>query len=257
MVCRRVRVDITLWAEVGARYIKGKWKVKTYVIHGAPLSGKTTYVNSHKGTNDLIYDYDLIMSAISGNHMHNHNNSLMYYVLDIKDLIISKAKSEQDIDNLWVITTNVTDDFKRSLVGLNAEYIEMKVSIGTAKDRLYSNPDGRDIKEWEEAINRYFVRTHDNGKFYKTTRWKDKRKAILKRDGYYCQQCKRYGKTVEATNVHHIMPLAERPDLKLNNNNLISLCDSCHELMHDRHHDRLSKLGKEWGKRLKRNNPNL
>lgn len=231
--------------------------MKTYIVHGAPLSGKTTYVNAHKGTNDLIYDYDLIMSAISGNQVHKHNDYLKDYILDIKELIISKAKSEEHIDNLWIITTNITDDFKRSLTGLNAEYIEMKISIDVAKDRLHSNPDGRDIEEWEMAINRYFAKAKDYTKFYSTMKWRTKRTTMLKRDEYQCQQCKRYGKVVGATTVHHIIPLSERPDLKLCNENLVSLCNECHESMHNKYDYDLSKLGKELKNRLIRRRPEL
>ena len=32
---------------------------------------------------------------------------------------------------------------------------------------------------------------------YTSTRWKHKRLAILRRDGYKCQRCKRYGRAVE------------------------------------------------------------
>ena len=41
---------------------------------------------------------------------------------------------------------------------------------------------------------------------YKSKRWKNKREAILRRDGYMCQLSKRYGRHVEATTVHHIFP---------------------------------------------------
>ncbi|WP_445662125.1 HNH endonuclease [Bacillus sp. FSL R12-0069] len=51
--------------------------------------------------------------------------------------------------------------------------------------------------------------------FYKTKRWKNKRINVLKRDSYQCQECKRYGKNKEATTVHHIHPLRNRPELRL------------------------------------------
>ena len=42
-----------------------------------------------------------------------------------------------------------------------------------------------------------------------------------------------------ATMVHHIIPRSERPDLELVLENLISLCDSCHEA---RHPEKRSKI---------------
>lgn len=82
--------------------------------------------------------------------------------------------------------------------------------------------------------------------FYKNTKWKGKRERILKRDEYLCRECTRYGKSVTGTTVHHIIPLEQRPDLKYNSDNLISLCSKCHDKMHDRTNNQLTKLGEEW-----------
>ncbi|MBQ6815580.1 MAG: HNH endonuclease [Lachnospiraceae bacterium] len=68
--------------------------------------------------------------------------------------------------------------------------------------------------------------------FYLTKTWKRKRKAILKRDGYLCKECKRYGRRREATTVHHIKHLDEYPELALTPSNLISLCSDCHNKAH-------------------------
>ena len=67
---------------------------------------------------------------------------------------------------------------------------------------------------------------------YTSTRWKRKRAAILRRDGYKCQHCKRYGRVVEAAEVHHIKHADEYPELVWENNNLISLCHACHNKQH-------------------------
>ena len=85
--------------------------------------------------------------------------------------------------------------------------------------------------------------------FYKTSKWKSKRVRILKRDEYKCRQCKRYGKSTEATTVHHINPLRDRPDLRLESWNLVSLCGKCHDSMHDRVSDNLTALGEQWKER--------
>lgn len=67
---------------------------------------------------------------------------------------------------------------------------------------------------------------------YKTKKWNKKRAIILRRDGYKCQWCKRYGKNVEATTVHHIKHADEYPELEFEDSNLISLCASCHNKAH-------------------------
>lgn len=71
-----------------------------------------------------------------------------------------------------------------------------------------------------------------NQSFYKTTKWKRKRKQILKRDGYLCVECKRYGRMREATTVHHIKELEDYPELGVEESNLESLCRECHNKKH-------------------------
>lgn len=73
---------------------------------------------------------------------------------------------------------------------------------------------------------------YDSNPFYITTRWKRKRAAILRRDKYLCQDCKRYGRTTEAKEVHHIKHLEDHPELAYDDDNLISLCKSCHNARH-------------------------
>lgn len=92
-------------------------------------------------------------------------------------------------------------------------------------------------------------------RFYNTSKWERKREVILKRDGYQCRHCKRYGKIVPANTVHHIIPAAVRPELIYNNHNLLSLCTSCHEKMHDKFTDTLSKQGEFWVKKILQEHP--
>ncbi|MBO0962506.1 HNH endonuclease [Neobacillus sp. MM2021_6] len=88
--------------------------------------------------------------------------------------------------------------------------------------------------------------------FYKTSRWKSKREKILKRDEYLCQECKRFGRSKGASTVHHINTMRNRPDLRLETWNLVSLCNKCHEQMHDRKTDELTDLGEHWRARANR-----
>ena len=73
---------------------------------------------------------------------------------------------------------------------------------------------------------------NETNPFYLTPRWQRKRAAILRRDKYLCQECKRYGRMREAKTVHHIKHLEDAPELAFEDSNLISLCYSCHNKMH-------------------------
>lgn len=86
--------------------------------------------------------------------------------------------------------------------------------------------------------------------FYKSKQWKGKREVILKRDEYLCRECKRYGKTTPAVTVHHILPLEFYYEYRLISWNLISLCNKCHEGMHNRLTNELTEIGLQWVERV-------
>lgn len=67
---------------------------------------------------------------------------------------------------------------------------------------------------------------------YTAAKWKRKRAAILRRDGYMCRYCRRYGRRREATEVHHIKHADEYPELAYVDSNLVSLCHACHNAQH-------------------------
>jgi 5-methylcytosine-specific restriction enzyme A len=71
-----------------------------------------------------------------------------------------------------------------------------------------------------------------NKAFYTSKRWRRKRRYILQRDGYLCQECRKYGKNTEAKIVHHIQEIEDRPELSMINDNLVSVCPSCHNKIH-------------------------
>lgn len=79
--------------------------------------------------------------------------------------------------------------------------------------------------------------------FYRSKRWERKRAAILRRDGYRCQDAARYGKIVQANTVHHIFPRQDWPEYEWCDWNLISLSAKAHDEMHDRVTGELTEKG--------------
>lgn len=68
-------------------------------------------------------------------------------------------------------------------------------------------------------------------KFRHGTRWKEKSKAIRARDNYLCIYCKQKLGIMNNTaiEVHHIIPVKDDFDSRLDGGNLISLCREHHE----------------------------
>jgi hypothetical protein len=52
-------------------------------------------------------------------------------------------------------------------------------------------------------------------------------KAVRARDRHICQRCKRAGQ-----HAHHVAPRSQRPDLRLDLENGMTLCLDCHEWVH-------------------------
>lgn len=67
-------------------------------------------------------------------------------------------------------------------------------------------------------------------KFRSTNAWQKVRKAVYQRDLGLCRWCLHEGKYTAGAEVHHIVPLAEDFDLRLEKTNLILLCVPCHKM---------------------------
>lgn len=73
-------------------------------------------------------------------------------------------------------------------------------------------------------------------KFRNTSGWRKKRDSIKTRDKYLCQVCltdkypTNYRYTYKELEVHHIVPIEEDYEIRLDSNNLITLCRMHHEM---------------------------
>lgn len=61
--------------------------------------------------------------------------------------------------------------------------------------------------------------------------WKRLRDQVL-REEPLCRACLAAGRVTEASMVHHVEPVATRPDLRLTRSNLVPLCDPHHAAEH-------------------------
>lgn len=78
--------------------------------------------------------------------------------------------------------------------------------------------------------------TTEADRFRWTSSWQKKREEIKKRDLYLCQICIRekyntiYKYNTEELEVHHNIPINKDYDKRLDNNNLLTVCHSHHEM---------------------------
>lgn len=78
---------------------------------------------------------------------------------------------------------------------------------------------------------------------YGSAKWKKKRKHILMLDGYKDRLEAMYGRSVDATVVHHIYPSEEFPEYAWCDWNLISVSFATHNRLENRTTKCLTELG--------------
>ena len=77
-----------------------------------------------------------------------------------------------------------------------------------------------------------------NATHYQRAKHKRWRELVLRRAGYLCEECRRYGRTdangnpVRATTAHHIQHLEDHPELAYTLSNGEALCAKCHNAKH-------------------------
>lgn len=100
------------------------------------------------------------------------------------------------------------------------------------------------VKSSKYNADRYYRDRENNSYrlFYSSKAWRDKRKEILERDNHACAICSELYRITMAQDVHHILNLRENYDLRLDNDNLISLCSDHHKMVHSFGADNKEKL---------------
>lgn len=80
---------------------------------------------------------------------------------------------------------------------------------------------------------------------YYHRKWKKKQKHILRLDKYKDRVSAMYGRTEEATTVHHIYPAEEYPEYAWCDWNLISVSQGSHNKLENRKTGELTVLGRQ------------
>ena len=132
---------------------------QVYVVYGPPCSGKTSYVKSVAGPNDLILDIDSIWECISNNPRYVKPAALKRNVFSLRDAILDQIKTRLgDFENAYIIGTYpLAMDRQRLKNTLGCEFIFINKTKEECLNNLYGNQD-RDIKAWEVYINDWFER---------------------------------------------------------------------------------------------------
>ncbi|NMA65324.1 MAG: HK97 family phage prohead protease [Clostridiaceae bacterium] len=126
------------------------------------------------GDNDIRFDYDLVIQAISNRSSHEYSDLHLPYVVEYRNLIIKKVAKRRDVENAYIIATKVTDKLLEELEGESVEYI----LIETTKDQCFEyleKDDSRSDKDfWRDKIDDWFEWYEGYIKAVRKIRTKDK-----------------------------------------------------------------------------------
>lgn len=130
-------------------------KKEIYLVYGAPLSGKTTYVKSVMNEGDLIVDIDNIWECLSGCERYVKPGKLNAVIFGTRDLLLEMIKMRVGKwDNAYIVGGYpLISERERLSKALGAREIYIECEREESLKRLKSVEDGRDKKQWEKFVN--------------------------------------------------------------------------------------------------------
>lgn len=133
---------------------------QVFLVYGAPLSGKTTYVRDNANAGDLIIDMDSIWECISGLPRYEKPPRLKTIVFKVRDTLIESVKYRYGKwNNCYIIGGYpLQPERERLAKELGAREIFIEAKKEDCLSRLESCEDGRDKAEWAAYIEEWFAR---------------------------------------------------------------------------------------------------
>lgn len=133
---------------------------KVYLVYGAPLSGKTTFVKNVKGNSDLVVDIDNIWQALTGGKRYVKPNALKANVFAVRDCLLDMIRTRAGKwERAFIIEGGAREsDRRRTMDFLGAEGIYINTDKETCLQRLASD-DTRtqeQKEEWRKYILQWF-----------------------------------------------------------------------------------------------------
>lgn len=135
---------------------------KVYIVYGSPLAGKSSFVKEHATEGDLIIDVDNIWECLSNCERYTKPNRLKSNVFQIRNSLLDMVRMRNGKWlNAWVIGGYpLIGERERLRKSLHAREIFIDTSKEECIQRLYDNPNGRDIAEWESYINEWWEKSN-------------------------------------------------------------------------------------------------
>ena len=133
---------------------------KVYIVHGAPCSGKSSFVDSIKGNSDLIVDIDNLWEAVTGKRYYKPA-ALKAAVFAMRDALLETVKTRAGNWERCFIVEGLPykAERERRTALYGAELIHIDTDQETCLQRLQADESRREYAgEWRKYIDDYFLR---------------------------------------------------------------------------------------------------
>ena len=132
---------------------------EVFLVWGAPLSGKTSYVKDNALPGDLIVDIDSIWECLSGQDRYIKPGRLNANVFGVRDLLLDQIRTRTGKwSNAYVVGGYPLQAERERLLGtLGAREVFIECSEEECRERLLECED-RDIEVWGGYITDWFAK---------------------------------------------------------------------------------------------------
>lgn len=126
------------------------------IVTGPPCSGKTTYVRSNMGKNDVVFDFDEIKAAVCLCNPHDNKPHARELINNIRHYFIEYVIHDNgnEIDTVFYIECQANSQWLNRLRRATQAYIQVvncEASLEECLDRL-ENDDSRPDKASQRSI---------------------------------------------------------------------------------------------------------
>lgn len=130
---------------------------QVFLVYGAPMAGKTTWVNDNKVEGDLVVDMDNIWQCISGCDRYVKPKRLNAIAFAVRSTLIDAIKYRLGKwNNAYIVGGYpLSSERERLCKELGARLVYIESNKEECLQRL-ANSEGRDAGEWERYIKEWF-----------------------------------------------------------------------------------------------------
>lgn len=139
----------------------GKFKCPTTLVWGPPGGGKSYYVKQNALADDLIFDLDEFVMALSNQPKYSNPWPLTAAALAARDAILSYLCNDataEKIRHAWLITSAATKAGRVSYLEAGATEVPLVPARYVCLDRIAQEPErAARYEQWQNVIVRWYA----------------------------------------------------------------------------------------------------